>query len=51
MKKKVVFISLPMTWKTEAEIDHDFYKAKKAYLDLTDQRIEEVAFVNNYHLS
>lgn len=51
MRKKVVFISLPMTGKTEMEIDHDFYKAKKAYLNLMGQSIEEVAFVNNYRLS
>ena len=47
MKKHAVFISVPMSEKTDAEIKESIQKAKKAYLAITERDISNVAFVDN----
>lgn len=51
MKKKVVFLSLPMSGREEDEIFVDIAMAKTVYLDMTGMDIQDVAFVHNYFLS
>lgn len=47
-KKHVVFISLPMSGRTNAEILHDIYQAKEWYLLSQRKPIEDVAFLTNF---
>lgn len=51
MRKKVVFLSIPMTERRESEIMMDTLDAKNDYLKQTGSNIENVAFVNNYTLA
>lgn len=46
-KKTMVFISLPMSGRTDSDIRADIHKAKEAYLDLTGMDIQDVVFVTN----
>lgn len=47
MKKKVVFISLPMSGIPIEIIEKNIEKAKEVYLAITDMDINNVAFINN----
>lgn len=51
MKKKVVFISLPMNGISDDVIKANIEKAKEAYLAITKNDIHDVAFVNNMDAS
>lgn len=45
--KKIVFISTPMSGKTDEEIRANIEKAKAKYLELTGEDIRNVSFINN----
>lgn len=48
MKKKVVFISLPMNGVSDDIIKDNIEQAKAAYLAVTKNDIHDVAFVHNH---